>query len=399
MSGAAGDFDSVTAADPRSAPQQLADIAERRWDLHGVIAANPQAYPELRAWMAQVNPVMAQLSHESSPEAPPPYSAQAPYAALSPYATQPYTAQPPYSAAASVGAPIRPPRRGIKYWIGGCGCLAVVTVVALLAVVGGIGAATSSSDRTTPTTPIPHDQGVAQDQKVAAYMATFETERAKYHELLAELDGNPVAPLVTQQDFMDRVEREAAVENISEITARSVAERAREFRQELEDAVTAAESRRGNSSGTLTEKLVDQAGNGFIDIRWDAATECDDEEPGSTAACVVRGKPLLIHMQAESEATSDWERKMVVAHELAHIFQHADARRFEDGKGDADRMIEKGLFQGSEEKMADCYALTYYDEHTLSQANVTLGYGYVCNASERQAIREWAASINAPMPG
>ena len=44
------------------------------------------------------------------------------------------------------------------------------------------------------------------------------------------------------------------------------------------------------------------------------------------------------------------------------------------------------------------YALTYYDQTSLKHGNVTLGYGYVCNASERQAIREWAASVNAPMP-
>jgi hypothetical protein len=90
---------------------------------------------------------------------------------------------------------------------------------------------------------------------------------------------------------------------------------------------------------------------------------------------------------------------MVTVHELAHVYQYADARRFEDGRGEADRLVEKGLFQGSDEKMADCYALTYYDQASLTHGNVTLGYGYVCNAAERQAIRSWAADVNAPMPG
>jgi hypothetical protein len=29
----------------------------------------------------------------------------------------------------------------------------------------------------------------------------------------------------------------------------------------------------------------------------------------------------------------------------------------------------------------------------------TLGYGYVCSDTERQAIRAWAKKIHAPMPG
>lgn len=367
MTGALDDLDLRAVHDPATPPQQLADIAARRYDLHALIAAHPQTYPELRTWMGQVNPAAA---------------------------------QPPYLSMSTGSPAAMAPRRrsGIGYWIGGCGCLAVVVVIVLVVVVGGLlgssRPSTSSPGDRAPSTP------AAQDQAVAEQLAIYADEKARYDALAAQLEGNPVAPLVTQQDFMDRIAQEAAVPEISESTARSVALRTREFREELEAQVTAAQQRRGNSSGTLTEKIVDQAGDGFIDIRWDAASECDDSADDSiTTGCVLGGTPLVVHLQAEARAESDWERKMVTVHELAHVYQHADARRFADGKGEADRLVEKGLFQGSDEKMADCYALTYYAQNSLRHGRVTLGYGYVCNASERQAIRDWAADVNAPMPG
>ncbi|MGB3375435.1 MAG: hypothetical protein WBA87_09875 [Microbacterium sp.] len=367
MTGAPDDLDLLAANDPATPPQQLADIAARRYDLHPLIAVHPQAYPQLRTWMTQVNPVGAQP----------------------PYVTMP----------AGAPAPAAPRRRGgIGYWLGGCGCLAIIVVIILVVVVGGLlgsrePSTSSPVDRAPSTT-------AAEDQVVAEQLAIYADEKAKYDTLAAQLEGNPVAPLVTQQDFMDRIAHEAAVPNISEIAARSVAKRTADFRKELEAQVTAAQARRENTSGTLTEQLIDQAGDGFIDVRWDAASACGDSDDGSiTTGCVRAGSPLVVHLQAESQAGSDWERKMVAAHELAHVYQHADARRFEDGKGEADRLVAKGLFQGSTEKMADCYALTYYDQDSLKHGNVTLGYGYVCNASERQAIRTWAADVNAPMPG
>jgi hypothetical protein len=366
MTGAPDDLDLHAVHDPATPPQQLADIAARRYDLHALIAAHPRSYPGLRTWMGQVNPVIA----------------QPPYATMS----------------AGPSVPVAPRRRrGIGFWIGGCGCLAVIVVIILVVTIGGLLGSRSSN----PSSPESDSNApAAQDQVVAEQMEIYTEEKAKYDALAAQLEGNPVAPLVTDQDFVDRIAKEAAVPNISEITARSVAQRAREFREELEAEVAAAQERQGNSSGTLTEQIVDQAGGGFIDIRWDADSACGDAEDDSiTTGCVLTGHPLVVHLQAEDNAGSDWEREMVTVHELAHVYQHADARRFEDGVGEADRLVEKGLFQGSDEKMADCYALTYFDRDSLKHGNVTLGYGYVCNASERQAIRTWAADVNAPMPG
>ncbi|HTN55268.1 MAG TPA: hypothetical protein VLZ82_03720, partial [Microbacterium sp.] len=288
MTGSPDDPDLLAANAPSTPPQQLADIAARRYDLHALIAVHPQAYPELRRWIEQMKPGGGPARYVAQPTtATPPYAGGA-------YASAPYSSAP-------YGAPARPRRKGIGWLFAGCGCLAVVAVfaaIAAFAAIGGIGAATASREGPTATAPATADQAVAEQ------LAVYEAERAKYHALVGELDGNPVAPLVTQQGFMERVEQEAAVPNISEVAARSVAKRAREFREELQAEITAAQARRGDSSGTLTEQLVDQAGDGFIDIRWDAATACGDTEEGTVSTgCVLAGHPLVIHLQAESQAS------------------------------------------------------------------------------------------------
>jgi hypothetical protein len=291
-----------------------------------------------------------------------------------------------------------PPRRsGIGWWLGGCGCLAV-GVVAIIVFVVALGALSGSGS----PSPSGGDRGVqptgAGDPEAQAQLAIYESERARYDELAAQLVGNPVAPLVLIDEFyVQGLEREAAETPMSESRARSVAERMQGFRAELEVKVTAAESRRTNASGLITEQLVDQAGDGFIDVRWDAAEFCDSD--GGTLACMMTSDPLTIHLMPETSLGGDWSRRMVVTHELAHVYQEADAARFDDGSSSLQRLLDRGLFQGSDEKMADCYALTVHDAWSLTSGNFTVGYGYVCDAAERQAIREWAAELNAPMPG
>lgn len=406
MTNASWDPDLAAVLDPRVPPNVLADIAARRWDLHGMIVASPGAYPDLIRWIGEVNPLSAALPQSGGPATTAPalpavsgYPASAAPVTGVPGAGSPGSGYPASTfPVTSAGAPPVPARRSrVGCWLTGCGCLAVVGVIALVgALLGGLGTALAPS---APSRPDPSGPTDANTEIVTQQMEVYEAERTRYYELLAVLDGNPVAPLVSQLPFMQRVEQDAAVANPSEIVARSVAERARDLRADLEAQVVAAEARRTNVSGTLTEQLVDEAGDGFIDVRWDAATECGDAEEGKVnTGCVFGGDPLTIHLQAESEVSGDWERRMVVAHELAHVYQHADASRFDDGKGDTDRLIAQGLFQGSDEHMADCYALTYYGEWSLQNGRTTLGYGYVCNESERQAIREWAAGIHAPMP-
>src|SRR5690606_12344132 len=258
--------------------------------------------------------------------------------------------------------------------------------VVIASALAGLGEPSPSSREDRPAVPQAGDDGRAQE-----HLARYHADRAAYDELAVELIGNPVAPLVLNEGFVRGHEREAAERPMSEAHARSIAERMREFRDELELAGATAQDRRANGCGTLTERLVDQAGNGFIDVRWDAVEACGGEE--RWLGCVKNSDPLTVHLVSEQELPGDWQKRRVVTHELAHVYQAADAARFDDGSSAAGRLLAAGLFQGSNEKMPECYALTLLDEWSLKQGDVTLGYGYVCDASERQAIREWAAEL------
>jgi hypothetical protein len=383
MTDESADPEARAAADPRVPPRVLAEVAARRWDLHPTIWMNPQAYPELRQWIATVNPA-------GVPQAPPPAPSPAQSRTPAPQPRPTVPAQHPGT------APLPPARRtAIGWWLGGCGCLLVVGIVVLVviaSVLAGLGEASPSSRDDRPAVPQAGDDGRAQE-----HLASYHADRAAYDQFAVELIGNPVAPLVLNEGFVRGLEREAAERPMSEAHARSIAERMREFRDELEVAVATARDRRVNASGTLTEQLVDEAGDGFIDVRWDAVEACGTGD--GSIGCTMRSDPLTIHLASELELPGDWQKRMVVTHELAHVYQAADAARFDDGSSAADRLLASGLFQGSNEKMADCYSLTVLDEWSLRQGNVTLGYGYVCDATERQAIRDWAAELNAPTSG
>lgn len=363
--GATQDHDRTAATDPRTPPHQLADLAARRWDLHALIAAHPQAYAELRQWMDEVNPAGVQQLYRAAPPHP-----QTP----------------------------RARRRATGWWVAGCGCLAIVGVIAVIIAVIGAGALLSAGDGASS----PGGGGTASGEPVVdELLAEYEDERARYHALAAQLEGNPVAPLVTDLRGFQQIEEWAAAPAINEFQAQNIVDGARAHREALEARIAAAETRRTNASGTVTEELVDSAGDGFIDIGWDAQTACSASanEDRVTAGC-VSDDPLGVHILPEDQLLGDWGRRMVVLHELAHLYQRADLDARPLGESSAaDLLREQGLFQGSSEKMADCYALTYLDEWTLSSDQGSLGYGYVCDETERRAIREWAAEINAPMPG
>lgn len=284
-------------------------------------------------------------------------------------------------------------RSSLGYWLAGCGCLAVLAIVV---VVGALFVALGRPSGGGPAAP------TADDQTVQGQVAVYETELAAYHALAAQLAGNPVASLVTRtvrvNQLMDRV---ADTPNPNYAQAENFANTARQHREELEQRIADAASRRENASGTEAERLVDEAGQGFIDIHWDAATACaSGDEPGTTTVGCVSEDPIAVHLRAASEIGGGPEAvRMVVLHELTHLYQRADLDNHLMGDSDASRLLDQGLFQGSSEKMADCYALTYLGLWSLTIGDFTYGYGYVCGDAERQAIRAWATELGAPVAG
>lgn len=350
------DADLAAAQNPHTSQAQLADIAARRGDLHPLILSHPGCYPQLREWIAQVNPGALR-----------------------------------YPMGAPATPPAQPRRSGVGCFVIGCGGLALLALlVVAVVVIAAIGS--SSGSGRAPTTG---------DASLEEALAAFDAERTMYYELVEQLEGNPVAPLVTQVRAFERLETSIASPTITSAYAAELAERAKTAREELAQRIADAATRSTNASGSVTEALVDEAGAGFIDITWDAGTQCATspraDEGRVTIGCVTSNPPA-VHIAPENELPGDTGMRMTVLHELTHLYHRADSDAHPDGISPYRQLIEQGYFQGSSEVMADCYALTYLNQWTLTFENRTMGYGYVCGDEERSLIRSWAAEIHAPMP-
>lgn len=363
------DADRAAAQDPHTPPARLADIAARRGDLHPLILSHPACYPALREWISQVDPAARPSPATSHPTS----------AALYPISTV---------------SPLAPPRRSrVGCFLVGCGGLAMIAlVVVVVFVIGAVLASPGGGSGAAP------DAG---EPAPADARAAFEAERTKFTALAAQLDGNPVAPLVTRADEFERLEKSMAAPGITDAYAAQLVQRAQTAREELEQRIADASVRRANASGSVTEGIVDAAGAGFIDIAWDAETACaasrNADEGRFTAGCVSED-PLAVHLAPEAQLPGDMGMRVVVLHELTHLYQRADADAHPDDVSAAAQLVDQGYFQGSSESMADCYALTYLDQWTLTFEGRTMGYGYVCGDEERALIRDWAARVHAPLP-
>ena len=113
--------------------------------------------------------------------------------------------------------------------------------------------------------------------------------------------------------------------------------------------------------------------------------------------CVTSDEPFKIHYD-ESQTSAepymtDWLRTGLAYHEYAHVLQMT--------KPGPTATADKS-FGGDWETMADCYALTYLPGWTLDHTipistyewwEVSVGYGYTCDESQRQVIRDWVAAL------
>ena len=148
-----------------------------------------------------------------------------------------------------------------------------------------------------------------------------------------------------------------------------------------------------NASGTAWEAALDTLGRGWVRTVFDdGGTPC-----GSTAlACVSGEDPFTVHVRASTQTDptmTEWIRTGAAYHEYAHVLQFTNPQ-------DTDAAL--ATFDGDAETMADCFALTFLDGWSLdhevtiddsSYYEVSVGYGYTCNANERQVIRDWVAGL------
>ncbi len=166
------------------------------------------------------------------------------------------------------------------------------------------------------------------------------------------------------------------------------------YANELQAVRVAADTQAStNTTGSHYETVTDQLGQGYVtSLLDDADTICRRD----VLACVKGSDPYTVHFDIADNAKdpyNDWLRTGVAYHEFAHVLQFTNP-------GPTDIAVES--FGGDVETMADCFALTYLDGWTLDhrlrdshgrQWRINIGYGYTCNASQRQVIVDWYGKL------
>jgi len=210
---------------------------------------------------------------------------------------------------------------------------------------------------------------------------------------VAALDGLPFASMVDWNrvdGLADRGWRHRWVAKSLEYDIKDAVGAADEL-EELRAAATAEAA--SNVTGTVWETTLDQLGSGYVSTLMEEADElCEDD----VLACVDWADPFVVHVDADDsavESMNDWIRTGVAYHEFAHVLQATNPEPTEE---------TLAVFGGDLERMADCYSLTVLPGWTLEHKvwinswswwDVEVGYGYTCNETERQAIRDWNAKL------
>ena len=223
---------------------------------------------------------------------------------------------------------------------------------------------------------------------------TFASAAQELMSTAAQFDGVPYDSLVKASRYAGLIERAWQ----SRWDAGKVAEVTASIRRatgELTDLLTAAENEASsNATGTIFESLTDQLGAGFVKTSLDTAdTACASDVWG----CVAGEEPFTIHYDAADTGgqpyMNDWLRTGLAYHEYAHVLQFANP---------GPTTVAEKAFGGDWETMADCYALTVLPGWTLDHTiwvsdyeywEVSVGYGYTCDESQRQVIRDWVDDL------
>jgi len=276
----------------------------------------------------------------------------------------------------------------------------IIVLAALLVVAGGglilllvqLGQANSALDDANDQIDQQQDQ-IQQQNDMLNQKESFGAAMGDLMQVVAQFDGAPTATVVPIDDYQDAADQAWAQRRDPD----AVAELTAEIQQDTTDlqAVldTAVAQRATNASGTVGEGVIDQLGDGFATTVYDDAKAlCGVDD---AIGCVSSDEPTTVHLDAAGFGevyTDDWGRTLVAEHEFAHVLQFTNPDPTETALD---------AFDGDVETMADCYALTLSNSWTLTRKvtvgnwiyTVDYGYGYVCNASQRDVIRQWISDI------
>jgi hypothetical protein len=312
------------------------------------------------------------------PLAPPPEAAPPP--AAPPPSTPPPSAPPP--APPPLAAPPKPPKGKRRL-----GWIITVILLSVALIAAGVFLAITLI-RLGEARDLIDQQKDLIDKK-----ETFSAAMQKLTETANEFDGVLFKDIVPQSRLQGLADRgwehrlSGAALDVDTNEVRSTTDELAEI------LATAKEQAATNSSGTKYEAVIDSLGSGFVTaVVDDADTLCEDDVLG----CVLSDDPYTVHFDAADSKLpymTNWLRTGLAYHEFAHVLQLTNPEATETA-------LE--AFKGDEEKMADCYALTFLKGWTLDHTiwvsdveywEVSIGYGYTCNSSQRQVVRDWVEQV------
>ncbi|WP_343922626.1 hypothetical protein [Rhodoglobus aureus] len=243
------------------------------------------------------------------------------------------------------------------------------------------------------------DQKINEQSELIDEKQTFGLAMDNLMAVVAEYEGVRVGGLVhleryegwAQQTWKDRWDAQEVREDTIRVEETSMA---------LDEALAAAKVNAStNTTGTTMEAVTDSLGMGFANSALDDAdTLCGQD----VAGCVTSDDPYTAHYDAESDKRpymNKWLRTGLAHHEYAHVLQFTNPEATEKAVGTFTASATADA--PDYEIMADCFALTFLDGWEIEQTvwvsayeywEIT-GYGYTCNASQKQIIRDWYAAI------
>lgn len=218
---------------------------------------------------------------------------------------------------------------------------------------------------------------------------TFGEAMGELLDKAAEFEGVKFGTLVPQDEF-DLLAARGWNDRWDAAAMPRITADVREAAAELDAMLVSAADQAGtNASGTTYEQVLDSLGGGYVITAIDDAdTLCQEDVLG----CVVGDDPYVVHIDAadsQHPSMTDFIRTGLTYHEFAHVLQFTNPDETD---------VAVAAFDGDVETMADCFALTYLDgwklDHTVwisdyQYYEVSVGYGYTCNDSQRQVIRDW----------
>lgn len=237
-------------------------------------------------------------------------------------------------------------------------------------------------------------QEIEHQRELIEKKETFSSAAQELQNTAARFDGLPFGTLVEPAHYASLIKRgwthrwDGAALDRDTAAVRAVT-------AELQDALAAAETQHStNATGTVYESLTDSLGHGFVATSLDTAdAECGDDVWG----CVSGDDPYTIHYDHSQTAAepfmNDFLRTGLAYHEFAHVLQMTNPEPTE---------AALPAFGGDWETMADCYALTFLPGWTLQHTiwvsdfeywEVSVGYGYTCDAAQQQVVRDWVAQL------